>query len=231
MRKVLTILSLFFIIITVSGVMLVPWLASATLKTKLVDRLATNDVQVEMSSSPSFALGLGQIDTLHVIAHQAKAGDVRLSEVTLDGEQIFVDMPALLLHDDGKLRRADSLTMRGVISQDNLREVLASKADKLENVQVTIQPDTVLITGQTKILGRMADVELEGRVVGDRGGIYFDMTRLAVKNARIGTAKLGDMFGNITLVKADKIPLGMRIEDVQQRDGSIVVTAKRPQQE
>ena len=50
---------------------------------------------------------------------------------------------------------------------------------------------------------------------------------MAFKNSRIGTAKLGDLFGNIQLAPPGRLPMGLNIRDVQQTKGAIVITAAR----
>ena len=229
-RKGLTILVVFCIILVVSSFTLLPWLVTATLQTRLTQKLATNDVQVELASMPTCVLVLGQVDKMHIIAHPAQVGTASLSEVTLEGTHVMADIPAMLTSNQLQIRRANSLELRGIIDAEGMRRAIAGANDKLENVQVDISSERVLVTAQAKIMGKMADIELEGVVRGDYDGIYFDMTRLNIHTARLGTAKLGEMFGNITLAKRDKLPLGLRFDDVQQTDGAIIITAVLPSQ-
>lgn len=226
MRKCLTILGLFFIILIVLGQTVVPWLAQAALQTKLSQKLATNDVAAEIATSPAIYLLLGRVDTLNAVAHQAKIGQVYLSEVSLQGTNIRLDMESLLT-DKVQVKSADSLQLKGIINVDNLREVLARKIDKIENVQVTINKDDIIITANMKIFGRMADIEMVGQIAEDADAIYFRMTHLNIKNALIGTAKLGDIFGNVQLVAPQKLPWGLKIKQVKQTEGAIIITAQQ----
>ena len=111
----------------------------------------------------------------------------------------------------------------GTVSENALRDLLAKRIDKLENVKVTIDEDGVHATAEVKIFGRMADVTLEGKIVEDTQALYFHMTRLDIKNALVGKAKLGDIFGDILITKLDALPLKTRIESVDHRAGAIVV--------
>lgn len=227
LRKGLTILGLLFIILIVSSQTLVPWLAQATVRTKLSQKAATNDVQATLGSSPSALLLLGDIQHLDAVLHQAKVGQVYLRELTLTGTNVRLDVPALLQDEGLKITRADKLELKGVVDADNLREVLSRKVDKVENVQVSIHPDKVQVTANAKVFGRTADIEMEGQVVEDSGSLYFLMTRLDMKNTRLGTAKLGDLFGNIQLAAPNRLPLGMKIRQVEQTEGAIIITAAR----
>ena len=227
LRKGLTILGLLFIILIVSSETVFPWLVRATVQTKLSQKAATDDVQATLGSTPSALLMLGNIQQLDVVMHQAKIGQVYLRELTLSGSDVQLDMPALLREEGIQVRRADKLELKGIVDADNLREVLSRKVDKIENVQVAIHPDKVQVTANAKVFGRVADIELDGQVVEDSGSLYFLMTRLDMKNTRLGTARLGDLFGNIQLAAPDRLPLGMKVRQVQQTEGASIITAER----
>lgn len=227
MRKALTILGLFFIILVVIAEFVLPGIVRGTLRTKAEGRLATSDVTVTVDSAPAALLALGEAQALHIAAHQAKVGDVTVQELTLDGKGVRLDVPALVHGEGIRVRRADALQIRGIISEDNLREAIAAKIDRLEDVAVKISPDGVLATARVKLFGRKADVELEGDVVEDGGALYFRMSRLNVRNALIGTAKLSDMFGSFELAPANKLPFGLKLQSVTQKDGRIVLVAER----
>ena len=231
LRKSLTILGLLFIILIVSSETVLPFLAQATFRTKLGQRTATDDVQVTMGSRPSALLALGRIQTLDAVLHQAKIGQVYLKELTITGRNVCLDMPALLQEEGIQVRSAEELTLKGIVDAENLREVLQQKIDKIENVQVDINHDRILVTANAKVFGRVADIEMEGKILEDNGSLYFFMTRLDMKNTRIGTAKLGDMFGNIQLTAPNKLPFGMKIRQVEQSDGAVIITASRDNKE
>jgi len=206
---------------------LLPWLARETLQTRMNQKLLTSDTQVSADSRPGILLILGEVQHLHAVAHQAKVGQVYFRELSLSGENVRLNLQDLLQVGKVALKSADELELKGIVDEENLREVLTRRLDKVENVQVTIAPAGVVVTADTKLMGRQVDIELEGNVIADSGSLYFQMTHLAFKNSRIGTAKLGEMFGNIQLAPPGRLPLGMQITDVQQTNGAIVITAAR----
>jgi hypothetical protein len=206
---------------------LLPWLARETLQTRMNERLSTTDAQVAVDSSPGILLMLGQVQQMHAVAHQAKVGNVYFREISISGENMRLNVGDLLQAGKVALRSADKLALKGVVDEENLQEALARKLDKVENVQVSITPERVSVTANTKLLGRIVDIELEGNIIEDSGSLYFQMTHLAFKNSRIGTAKLGELFGNIQLAPPGRLPMGMQISDVQQTDGAVVITAAR----
>ena len=206
---------------------LLPWLARETLQTRMNQRLSISDVQVAADSRPGILLALGEVQHLHAVAHQGKVGQIYFREISLSGENVRLNLRDLLQAGKVALKSADKLVLKGVVDEENLQEVLTRKLDKVENVQVSISPAGVLVTANTKLMGRMVDIELEGNVIEDSGSLYFQMTHLAFKNSRIGTAKLSEMFGNIQLAPPGRLPLGLQISDVQQTNGAIVITAER----
>jgi len=225
----LTILFLFCIMIIGFGESVFPGLMTASVKTRTENRLATNDVQVSMGTDPSILLMLGQIQNLHIAANGAHIGDAKLREITMDGSNVFFDMPAFVMDHRAEVRRADKLEMRAVLDADSLKDLLMKKVDRLENVSVTIDKDGVHVKANAKIFGKTADIAMDGVIVEDLGNLYFNMTRLSVTGAHIGKADFGEMFGNIRMAAADKMPFGLKITQVQQTDGAVIVTAALPE--
>ena len=232
MRKFFIAGSLLLIIFAVLVEGVLPEVVSSTLERRIGDRLASQDAQVSINSSPSIVMLLGQVDTLQAVTHQAKVGQVYVKELTLEGRDVHIDMASLLDDEKFKVSRAEKLTLQGIIDEENLREVLSRRVDKLENVQVKITPERVLVTAEVKVMGRMSQAELSGQVVDDAGSLYFRMEHLSLKNSRLGKVKLdglfGDVFGDVLLAGPDKIPLGMRVTEVRQLEGSIAVKAEMP---
>lgn len=230
MRKGLTIFGGFCIILFMLGQLLLPSLVERSLQTRAVEALKTNDAEVRVSTTPGILVLLGQVDDLQAVAHQGKIGQVYLQELTLTGKDVHLDMAALLQEGKVNVAAARELRLQGILSEENLREVLSRRIERLENVRAEIRPERVLVTAEAKIFGRKAEVELTGRVVEDSGSLYFQMEHLSLKNSRLGTAKLdgifGDMFGNIQLAGPDKLPLGMVLTGVEQTEGSIVMQAE-----
>ena len=231
MRKGLTIFCLFFIILVVLGEVCLPWIVSNMLKTQAEQRLATTDMEINLSSTPNFLMCLGRVDDLQAVAHRARVGKVGARELTLTGKKVHLDMQSLLNGETVRVSKAEELVLTGIIDEENLRDALSRSIDRIENVQVRIAPELVTVTAEAKIFGQKAEIELTGRVIEDLGALYFQMERLSLKNSRMGLAKLegvfGDMFGNIELAGADKLPLGLKLMKAEQSDGVIILQAER----
>lgn len=227
MRKGLTILAVLFIILTVFGEFILPDLLASTLQKRLTDRLATRDVVVNLSSSPNAMAALGRVDHLQIIAHSAKLGEIYVEELTAEGGGVRVNMPALVKDGVFEIQSAEELTLRGIVTELNLKELISRRVEKLENVQVKITPEEVLVTANIKVFGRTVDAEMTGLVLEDSGSLYFRMTRLQVKNVFPGKLSLDNFFGDIQIVKPDRLPLGAEFEQVEMQEGRVLISAGR----
>ena len=101
------------------------------------------------------------------------------------------------------------------------------KMEKVDNLHVQMDTDKISATGQVKLLGRMADITLEGKVLPENGGLYFHMTRLDIRNAVLGQAVLGNFFGDILIFDLYNSPIRAEIDDVQQQAGQVTIKAVR----
>lgn len=93
-----------------------PAVVQRTLTHRIEERLGTSDVSAELSSTPSALLLLGQVDHAHVVAHQGRLGEVLVSELALDGEDLRIDMGALASGEHIELRRAGRFALTGVVT-------------------------------------------------------------------------------------------------------------------
>ena len=216
---------LVLVVVLVLAEVALPRLAEQTVRHRIENRLGTSDVTVSLASTPNALLALGQVDHAHVTAHGGRLGDVLTTELALDGTGIKLDMGELLHGESVKVASAENITLTGVISEDNLKELLARKVNKLQNTEVKMTPDGVTVRANVKVLGRTADAEMSGTIVDDGGQLLFHMQSLSVTNAAFGKAKLGSLFGDIPLVKRGKLPFGARFTDVKMQAGKVVITA------
>ena len=150
-----------------------------------------------------------------------------MQELTLKGKNVGVDPCQLDANDGSAVRRSDSLELTGVITADNLADLLKRKVDKVEDITVTITPQSVTADGKVKIAGRQADIHLEGVVFDDDGSVYFRMTKLDIRNALFGKAVIGNFFGDILLINLHTLPFSAELDRVVQKDGEVVLMASR----
>ena len=227
MRKVLLGFVIILAAVALLAQFILPAIATSAIKAKVVSRLSTDDVDVSMQSDPNVLLAIGDIDKMNIVVHRATIGAVYLRDLTLQGKKVHIDMASFLEDQAVSVSHAEQLSLRGVIGENELRRVLEEKISRLDNVEVRIMPDGITATANTKLFGRKADIVLTGKVVEDEGTLFIKMTSLNIKNALIGRAKLDDMFGNIELLKAEKMPMGLKITNIVHQDGEVIIEAER----
>ena len=224
LRKALTITGLFFIILIVLGELLLPTVVESALESRLSQKFSTPHVDVELSASPRLMLLLGRTDSLSVTVKDGQVGQLRVHEMALSGRKAVLDMSSFTA---GRLalEQVEALDLTAMFDENGLREALARKINKADNVEVHITDDNVLVTADTNLLGHKAQLSLVGHIVADDGTLYFDTDQFDIQNSPFGTARLGDSLGRIALVKPEQLPLKMRVVSVDQQEGSVIVRA------
>ena len=206
---------------------LLPGIIGGNLANRIKEAARAENVTANVRAMPGFMLLAGQMDNLDVVVDNAWLGDIQVSRLTLHGENLQVDYPALDSRDGSAIQSADNLELTGVITQQALQDVMTKKMEKVDNLHVQMDVDKISVTGQVKLLGRMADITLEGKVLPENGGLYFHMTRLDIRNAVLGQAVLGNFFGDILIFDLYNSPIRAEIDDVQQQAGQVTIKAVR----
>ena len=207
--------------------LLLPGIIGGNLANRIKEAARAENVTANVRAMPGFMLLAGQMDNLDVVVDNAWLGDIQVSRLTLHGENLQVDYSALDSRDGSVIQSADNLELTGVITQQALQDMLVKKMEKVDNLHVQMDTDKISATGQVKLLGRMADITLEGKVLPENGGLYFHMTRLDIRNAVLGQAVLGNFFGDILIFDLYNSPIRAEIDDVQQQAGQVTIKAVR----
>lgn len=207
--------------------LLLPGIVGGNLANRIKEAARAENVTANVRAMPGFMLLAGQMDNLDVVVDNAWLGDIKVSRLTLHGENLQVNYSALDSRDGSAIQSADNLELIGVITQQALQDMLVKKMEKVDNLHVQMNADKISATGQVKLLGRMADITLEGKVLPENGGLYFHMTRLDIRNAVLGQAVLGNFFGDILIFDLYNSPIRAEIDDVQQQAGQVTIKAVR----
>lgn len=227
MGKRISILIGIVVLATAFCQLLLPGIIGGNLANRIKEAARAENVTANVRAMPGFMLLAGQMDNLDVVVDNAWLGDIQLSRLTLHGENLQVDYSALDSRDGSAIQSADNLELTGVITQQALQDMLVKKMEKVDNLHVQVDADKISATGQVKLLGRMADITLEGKVLPENGGLYFHMTRLDIRNAVLGQAVLGNFFGDILIFDLYNSPIRAEIDDVQQQAGQVTIKAVR----
>lgn len=231
MRKLLTISLIICIILVGLCQFVVPSIAAGTIDTKLQSALQTDRVRSEVSSFPGVLLMFGQMDKVHVEAENGKLGNMRCSKLVLDGKNVRANISALDLRGGSAVESADKLTLTGTITEDNLREYMQDRLDGVEDLTVKMTRKETTASGKIKFLGRQADISVTGNFYEERGLLYFHMTSIDIKNALLGHAIIGNLFGDMVLLDLQELSFPAKFDSVEQHDGHVILNASYKSQE
>ena len=226
MRRFCVVLAAALVLAAAFSQLVLPGLMENRLGNSVRSALQSENVTVDLAAMPGLRLLSGHADSIDIVVDKAQLGDIQVEKLTLHGENVQADFSALDKHDGSAIRSADSLELTGMITQQALQEMLEKKLDKVENLEAVMDRDKLTASGQVKLIGRTADIHLEGRVLARDGGLYFHMTQLDIRNAVFGQAVLGNFFGDILLFDLYSSPVRAEIEDVEQHDGYVVIRAR-----
>jgi len=206
------------------------------LKDKVTEFTAAEEVTLTLDSLPAAKIGLGYVDKIHCTAADATIGELNLKQVELDGTTIKINIQELLMptegisreeHTNRCLESAGSLELRGIITEESLKNFLAEKVDHLKNPVVKMTPEGITAAGNIKILGRSADVQVGGQILATDGDLYFHMTSINLENAVLRRVNLDKFLGDFNLTEGVKMPFGIQFREVEMRDGEAFVKATR----
>ena len=237
MRKFLTIIGLLIIILAVLTEIVLPQILTGMLKDKIAQLTASQEVELSIDSSPRFMIATGRVDEVRSNVINGKIGELETTNLTLEAQNVQVNMSELLFMDKSEsphkktiedyLKSIGKVKMTGVITEDNLKHFLENRVSQLENLQLKMTPEQITATSNVSIMGRSADLELSGTIIADGGDLYFHMTKLNAKNALLRHVQLDRFFGDIKIASAEKLPIGLKFENVELQDGQALLTAIR----
>ena len=238
MRRFLIVIGVLIIILGGLTEIVLPQILNTMLKEKIAQLTYSQQVDLSVDSSPRFMIATGRVDTIHGQVKNGRIGELNTSNITLDAQNVKVNMPALLFADktdaNGKRKTVEdylssigNVKMTGIITENNLRDFLQAKVSQLSNLELKITPDEINATSNVTIMGRSADIELSGTIIADEGDLYFRMIKLNVKNAILRHVQLDRFFGDIKIVSSDKLPIGLKFDSVELKEGQAFVTAVR----
>lgn len=225
MSKAIKIVLGLIVIFVVVCQLILPGIMQGTIAHQVQEATQAERVDASISAMPGFMLLAGRMDTIHIEADNAMVGQIRVDKLTLDGTNVWGDFSALNSRNGGAVKSADQLEMVGVISQESLEDLLKRKLEQVDDIKTSMDRDKLSASGTIKLLGRKADLTLEGIVFEEDGAVFFHMTRLDIRNAVLGKAVVGNFFGDILLFDLTRMPVRSQVDDVEMQDGQVVIKA------
>ena len=227
MFRGLTIVSAIIIILIVFSQWLLPGLVGKQAEAMLNSRLQTETSKVSLATQPGILLLAGRIDNVEATAENAVLGQLRVSSLALEGENVEVDVRSLVAEQRLQVRSADKLVLHATVKASDLAAVLAKKVDKLKDVEVDIKPAGVQIKGSIPLAGRTVEVNIEGAIMAKDGGLYFHMRQVQIRNAVLGQSLIAGLFDDILLTDLRTSPFQLEAAEVIQKNGEISIMLQR----
>lgn len=233
MKKFLVLTAVLLVLIAVICEKIVPRTVESVLEEQIVNATSSTAVDVSLSATPNFKIAMGEIDKIHATAAAGRIGEIDFKNITLDGEKIRLDIPELLFPNkelSGQerqrkiLKRADKLELHGIITAEEIKDFIAAKGDKFEDTKVSITPESASATAKVKFLGRTVDLDIAGVFLVNDGDIYFHMTHLN-SNSILSRVNADTFMVDVKVLESTNLPLGLKFDSVELRDGEAVVTA------
>jgi len=233
MKKFLALMGILLLLLLAILQFILPRTVENILATQITKATAATEVDVSLSSSPNFRIALGEIDRSHATASAGYIGDINFKNLTLDAEKVSLDVLELLfptkdlsaqLRTQKILQHADNIQLRGVITQDELKNFIAKQDGKFEDPQVSINKDEATATAKVKFLGRTVDLDVAGTFLVNNGSIYFHMTRLN-SNSILSRVNIDTFLSDIKILDGAILPLNLKFDSVELREGEAVITA------
>lgn len=233
MKKFLALMGILLLLLLAILQFILPRTVENILATQITKATAATEVDVSLSSSPNFRIALGEIDRSHATASAGYIGDINFKNLTLDAEKVSLDVLELLfptkdlsaqLRTQKILQHADNIQLRGVITQDELKNFIAKQDGKFEDPQVSINKDEATATAKVKFLGRTVDLDVAGTFLVNNGSIYFHMTRLN-SNSILSRVNIDTFLSDIKILDGAILPLNLKFDFVELREGEAVITA------
>ncbi len=236
MKKILIFFGILIALVALIAQIVLPQILTGMLREQVVRLTASQEVNLSLDSSPRFMIAAGQVDSVHCDAANGKIGDLETASLVLDGDNIKVDMPAILFGlKDGKrsfaidevLKSVGNVELKGTVTEDNLKKFLMDKFSQLEELEIKMTPDGINALAKARILGRAASVDLNGQVIVDGGDLYFHATGFNIHNALLRHIQLDNFLADLKIVDADQLPLNLQFTNVESQDGQTLLTAVR----
>ena len=235
MKKILLFFGILLALLALLAELVLPQILTSMLRDQVIRLTASQEVNLSLDSTPRFLIAAGRVDSVHCDATNGKIGDLDTAQLTLEGNDVKVDMPAILfgikegkkLAVDEVLKSVGNVELKGVVTEDNLRDFLMKRFSQLEELQITMTPVSINALAKARVLGRAASVDLNGVVIADDGDLYFHATGFNVHNALLRHVQLDNFFADLKIVDAEQLPLNLKFTDVELQDGQTVLTAVR----
>lgn len=180
-------------------------------------------VTVRLHSSPAIGLLQGRMEWVALDVLSPRVQDVAFSWLALRGEEVQVDVPALLerrLH----VRRAERLIIEAAWTGEQLTRYVRSQLPQVAGVTVEVLPSAVRVQGGVEVFGRsLAAVAVGSVEPSGTTGIRFVPDEIVVEGVSLPEALVRVIAALLEWhLDLSALPFEVRIESIDVADGYLV---------
>lgn len=211
-----------------------PTFLTHILKNKIGKTFNTSEILLSLESMPNAKISLGYVDNISCSAKNVLINDLRWKSLNLNGSMLHVDISELLFPTDNlnysehfkKLfKSVANIEVEGVITQEDFQEFIIKKFDNFRDVEITINPNEIIVSGRLKLFGGEMNIKMLGQLYVKNGDLYFQTSKLNVENDILRQFSLASLLKNINLNENFKLPLDMQFNKIEQREGQFFIKA------
>ena len=226
MKKFLMIVGCLLLLLVGLAEAVLPKICAGALGRVLQQALKTDTVTVSTRTFPASRLLFGHIGDIDAEAENGRLGNLPTKKLSLHGE--CVQMPYdVLWHQNFAITDADVLTLEGVVTEENLADFLNNEVKEIDDAKVNITKEQVVADATTKVMGRSADVHIEGVFFIEDNKIALRLTHVKVKKIFFGRDLTANFFERIDLYDFNRLNMPVELDEAVHEDGQVVLKASR----
>lgn len=203
-----------------------PKIASGALDMALRNVLKTETVNVSARAFPACMMLFGRVGTIDAEAENGMLGNLRAAKLTLHGEGVQMPSDVLMNHNFA-VTGADVLTLTGIVTEDDLADFLNRDIKEIQDAKVKITKEKVLADATAKIMGRSADVHIEGVFFIEDNKICLRLTNVTVKKVFLGRDLTANFFDRIDIYDFNRLNMPVELDEAVHGDGEVLLKASR----
>lgn len=225
MPKSLTIVLVVLVALVAGSEFIVPWVVRQAMQQGIMALTGSNAVEVQVEEHPSLAMLRGQFDKISVHATDVKTDKILLHDFRADLTGVQVDMGVLFSRRTLALRSARDITLSAVVTQDDLASCLNRAVKDLRDTKVVITPASIRASSTLSFHGLVnVSATLDGKLASDGNEVVFVTNQVSLGNGSFDHIG-GSIAGKIPLLDSHKLPFSVKVHEVTQEQGRIVIKA------
>ncbi len=171
----------------------------------------------------------GNFSRLTMTVRGGRLGGVPVSEIQADFADVKLDVGQVLSRGELAFTRVGSGRASLILTADDVRRYLVEQK-RLSGIQVSLEDGIVHLRGKVSVLNAEVDAILRGRlIILDGARLVMRVETLVVSGVGLPPAVADALAASLNpLLRADDLPLPVRLADVTVDDGRAVVRAVSP---